>query len=607
MDVSHCDSLRRLPNDMKYTKSLRHIYTNGCKSLECMPPELGQLTSLQTLTFFVVDSSSSCSNVSELRNINLGGELELNGLENVTEAQAKAASLGKLTHLSLEWNSGGPEELVQDCHVKVLDALKPCGGLEMLRIVNYKGRGAPTWMKELSLFQQHLTELHLVGCTLFTDFPEFSNLRALQILHLIKVDKLHSMCSKMADVEFPALKKLQLHDLESLESWVATPGKEELSFPVLEEIDIRNCPKLTSLPGAPTIKVAKLKEDMAQLSLSLITSRYMSSLSVLELSVRDRETTLELDQNHELSISVIEITGCCFFFASSPSQPVVGIWKWFGQLQILKINCCDSLIHWPEEELLSLISLKELIIAGCSNIIGRAQVNGTATQSRDQLLPQLTKLEIRHCKSLTELFVLPRSITYICIRGCPNFQCLWGRGTGDTELINLQVEHGNDLTPTSVSEKPGNNYLPCLETLFIKGSDKLAMLRNLPPSLKNLSIYHCPELRSISGNLDQLVDVSIGGCNKLDSPDWGNLPALEDFGLLNCKRLTSLPGNLGNYSALRRVLVKYCPAINMKPLYKHLPQRRESLEYYDLSHAHSSDPEEVEGCWFEANTLVAWC
>uniref|UniRef100_A0A0E0IF24 Uncharacterized protein n=1 Tax=Oryza nivara TaxID=4536 RepID=A0A0E0IF24_ORYNI len=410
MDVSDCDSLCRLPNAMKYMKNLRHIYTGGCESLECMPPDLGQLTSLQTLTFFVVGSSSSCSNVSELENINLVGELELTGLENVTEAQAKAASLGskeKLTHLSLEWNSGGPEELVQDCHAKVLDALKPHGGLEMLRIVNYKGRGAPTWMKELSLFQQHLTELHLVGCTLCTDFPEFSHLRALQILHLIKVDKLQSMCSKMAYVEFPALKKLQLHDLESFESWVATPGKEELSFPVLEEIDIRNCPKLTSLPGPP---------------------------------------------------------------------------------------------------------------------------KGVLTSS-----------------------------------------AYGGGGQVIQSPINLQVEHGNDLTPTSVSEKPGNNYLPCLDTLFIMGSDKLAMLRNLPPSLKNLSIYHCPELRSISGNLDQLVDVSIGGCNKLDSPDWGNLPALEDFGLLNCKRLTSLPGNLGNYSALRRVLVKYCPAINMKPLYKHLP------------------------------------
>ncbi|BAF08548.1 Os02g0305300 [Oryza sativa Japonica Group] len=102
MDVSDCDSLCRLPNAMKYMKNLRHIYTGGCESLECMPPDLGQLTSLQTLTFFVVGSSSSCSNVSELENINLVGELELTGLENVTEAQAKAASLGskeKLTHL----------------------------------------------------------------------------------------------------------------------------------------------------------------------------------------------------------------------------------------------------------------------------------------------------------------------------------------------------------------------------------------------------------------------------------------------------------------------------------------------------------------------------
>ena len=124
-------------------------------------------------------------------------------------------------------------------------------------------------------------------------------------------------------------------------------------------------------------------------------------MSVLKLSVRDSETTLELDQNHELSISVIKITGCCFLFTSSPLQPVVGIWKWFGQLQKLKISQCDALIHWPEEEFLSLISLKELIIVLCSNIIGRAQVNGTATQARDQLLPQLTKLEISHCKSLT--------------------------------------------------------------------------------------------------------------------------------------------------------------------------------------------------------------
>lgn len=141
MDVSHCRSHCRLPNDMKYMRSLRHLYTNGCTSLECMPPDLGQVTSLQTITYFVVGSSSGCSTVGELQNINLSGELDLNGLEHAIEEHAKAASLGikeKLTHLSLKWNSEDDEELVSDCHSKVLDALQPPGAMGMLRIVNYK-------------------------------------------------------------------------------------------------------------------------------------------------------------------------------------------------------------------------------------------------------------------------------------------------------------------------------------------------------------------------------------------------------------------------------------------------------------------------------------
>ncbi|WVZ57968.1 hypothetical protein U9M48_008292 [Paspalum notatum var. saurae] len=81
MDLSFCSSLRRLPNDLKYMRSLRHLYTNGCRSLQYMPPDLGQLTSLQTLIYFVVGATSGCSTVCELQNINLGGELYLNGLK----------------------------------------------------------------------------------------------------------------------------------------------------------------------------------------------------------------------------------------------------------------------------------------------------------------------------------------------------------------------------------------------------------------------------------------------------------------------------------------------------------------------------------------------
>ena len=178
-------------------------------------------------------------------------------------------------------------------------------------------------------------------------------------------------------MEFSALKELKLCDLKSLERWIASEGKgDEVTFPVLEKICIEDCPKLTTLPEAPTIKVVKIREDKAQLSLSLISSRCMSSLSVLELLVRGTEAALELDQNQELSITEMNITGCGFLFASSPSRHIVGIWKWFGQLQALEIRRCSSVIYWPDEEFLSLVSLTKLKFLWCSKLTGRAQVTG---------------------------------------------------------------------------------------------------------------------------------------------------------------------------------------------------------------------------------------
>jgi len=190
-----------------------------------MPPDIGQVASLQTLTYFVVGTSFNCSTVAELQNLNLGGQLVLDGLQNVDESQAKAASLGnkhKLTHLSLEWNSDANE--VQDCHMKVLDGLKPHGGLQMLRVDSYKGSSLPSWMIDLSLLQ-NLTELHLIDCSACEIFPQFCHLKALQVLYLEKLDKLCSLCSDLTSISFPALKELKLHDLKCLERWVATEGK----------------------------------------------------------------------------------------------------------------------------------------------------------------------------------------------------------------------------------------------------------------------------------------------------------------------------------------------------------------------------------------------
>ncbi|KAM3406288.1 hypothetical protein ACQJBY_000395 [Aegilops geniculata] len=580
LNLSSCPNLGRLPKDMKYMVNLRHLYTNGCSSLECMPPDLGQLTSLQTITYFVVGSSSGCSTIKELQDLNLSGELEISRLQYVTEEEAKACSLGNkenLTHLSLKWSDQNNEVLNQ--HKNVLVALKPHVVLEFLSIDSYRGIGFPAWATVLT-FLEHLTELHLVACTMCEEFPQFSQFKALEVLVLKKLDNLQSLCCQKSSEAFPALKDLILESLIKFERWVATEG-EEITFPLLEKVQIKNCPKLRTLPEAPKLKVMKLKEEKVQLSLSIFRSRYMSCLSELSLTVSDTEATCtpELDQDHEVSLSELELYGCSFLYPSIQSQLAGnGVWKWFDRLGKLDINKCDKLIYWPEEEFRSLASLKNLSIRYCSNLKGPTQVKGHPTRGRDQFLPNLKELTIICCESLTELFVLPASLTSILIAACDSLESILGQDDRESKSLPQfntasSPEHCNDLAYTSMPEQspsPTTNPLPCLEFLHI---------------------ICCKKLRFLPAMLDTLEGLLIEGCNGLTSLDClGQLPFLKTLVLEKCKHLASVPGSEGNYSALQKLVIQYCPAINMKSLYGRLQQRLERLEYKDLAHAVSCDP-----------------
>ncbi|KAI5020883.1 hypothetical protein ZWY2020_054293 [Hordeum vulgare] len=142
--------------DLKETESFsfKPKYLHHLRRLKSMPPELGKLTRLQTLTCFIAGVTGvDCSDVEELQHLNLGGQLELLQVENVEKAEAKVANLGNkkdLTELTLRWTKVGDS--------KVLENFEPHGGLQVLKIYSYGGQcmGCPAIKKLPRCLQQQL-------------------------------------------------------------------------------------------------------------------------------------------------------------------------------------------------------------------------------------------------------------------------------------------------------------------------------------------------------------------------------------------------------------------------------------------------------------------
>jgi hypothetical protein len=614
LDLSDCCSLRCLPKNMKYMTSLRHLYTQGCTDLECMPPELRKVTALQTLTYFVVGNSSDCSNVGEIHDLNLGGELELGKLENANEEQAIAANIKEkvdLTHLCFKWSNDIEKD--PEHYQNVLGALRPHAKLQLLKVQSFKGTNFPTWMTDVCTFM-NLTEIHLVDCPLCKEIPKFWKLPALEVLHLTGLNKLQSLCSGASDVimcsAFQKLKKLKLQHLKSLKRWGTMEGKlgDEAIFPVLEDIHIKNCPELTVIPEAPKIGTLKLEENKPHLSLLVVGSRYMSLLSKMELSIDDIEAALIPDQssvetlddkdiwNSEASVTEMKLDGCNMFFPTTPSKPTVGLWKWCKYLQKLEIKSCDVLIHWPQREFQSLESLNELTVESCKNLKGIMPVDGEPIQGIGQLLPRLKFLGIRNCQELTEIFNLPWSLKTIDIYRCPRLKSIYGKqedsesGSAHAEQLTTLLSKRMPDPSSSAAAAATEHLLPCLEHLNIGHCDSFTKVPDLPPSLQILHMYNCPNVRFLSGKLDALDSLYISDCKNLRSlgPCLGNLPSLTSLSIYRCKSLVSLPDGPGAYSSLETLEIKYCPA--MKSLPGRLQQRLDSLEEKDLSNMRSSDP-----------------
>nr|ADK47522.1 NBS2-RDG2A [Hordeum vulgare subsp. vulgare] len=492
-----CYKLKQLPKDMARLRKLIYLYLSGCESLKSMSPNFGLLNNLHILTTFVVGSGDGLG-IEQLKDLqNLSNRLELLNLSKIKSGEnAKEANLNQkqnLSELFFSWDQeidNEPREMA--CNVEeVLQYLEPPSNIEKLEICGYIGLEMSQWMRKPQLFNC-LREVKISNCPRCKSIPAVWFSVSLEFLSLRNMDNLTTLCNNL-DAEvggcitpmqiFPRLKKMRLIELPSLEVWaengMGEPSCDNLvTFPMLEELEIKNCPKLASIPAIPVVSELRIvgvhSTAVGSVFMSIrlgswpflvrLTLGSLEDIPMLPLDAQQTQSQRPLEKLESLILkgpnSLIGSSG------SSGSQLIV--WKCFRFVRNLKIYGCSNLVRWPTEELRCMDRLRVLRIRNCDNL------EGNTSSSEEETLPlSLEHLEIQVCRrvvalpwNLGNLAKLRRLGVSCCrsLKALPDGMC------GLTSLRELWIHgcSGMEEFPHGLLER-----LPALESFSIRGCPEL--------------------------------------------------------------------------------------------------------------------------------------
>ncbi|KAF9619368.1 hypothetical protein IFM89_006555 [Coptis chinensis] len=250
--------LKMLPKCMRNMRSLRHVemYPDHAK-LTGMPVGIGELTSFQTLSLFVVSPTREFAGIQELGRLHqLKGLLMIKGLRHVphqNDAQQANLMSKNLSELYLLWSGDGVDvDSSQEINSKeVLEGLQPHANVQKLWIEGYPGVIFPSW----------------VG----------------------------------SSTALPTLTSLTLNDMPNLEGW----SSEHLLPSRLKALRIGKCPKLT-LPTLPS-SIEKLTVERCN-DPTLSSVENLPHLSFLEVFGFDEiETLREVPLGNHTSLETLYI------------------------------------------------------------------------------------------------------------------------------------------------------------------------------------------------------------------------------------------------------------------------------------------------------------
>ncbi|GLT63094.1 hypothetical protein SLA2020_356800 [Shorea laevis] len=516
-----CYSLH-MSDEMRNLISLRHFYFHN-EGL--MPRDIGHLTSLQTLPFFVV----SRANLDQLGCLSqLGGALEICNLEfarSMSEAvKANLDKKTKLYKLGVSWRGNNED----DNYYEVLESLRPPSNLKHLTIEGYQGEKFPSWLEMgVNFFGNssplnNLLTLKFSNCNECVEIPSLGFIPKLEDLVIEGMSKVKRMGSKFcldgsnmtssscgdkkSIILFPALKSLCIVNMESLEEWAEIEGTT--IFPCLEYLEIGSLPKLKTWSMSGFSSHHRLSNLDISDCPNLVTLPSMERLLSLEsLNL----TELGSFPSGLGSCSNLEYLGLKWCFMSSLSM------KEMSSLRTLEISECEGLVCVSGLE--SCISLQKVNIDYCYDLISISEDVGRSSS--------LTSLRITHCGNL-------RSIPEEWL----------GRNTGLEEL---------EIGPfwSELEEYPGFTSIyqlhSSLESLTLYGWNEL---KSLPHQLRHLTALKQLKLRNFNG-LEAL-------------PEWlGDLSSLHSLEIRECFNLTHLPSieAMRRLSNLQSLEIWCCPKL----------------------------------------------
>nr|UBY07051.1 NBS-LRR disease resistance protein [Dasypyrum villosum] len=384
-----CFELQQLPEDTVISlRKLIHLYLFECYRLQRMPPNIGQLNNLHTLTTFIVDTRDGCG-IEELKDLrHLSNRLELYNLRKIKSVKhAKEANLQQkqnLSELLFSWGLSKYDRTENEAcnEEEVFQHLEPHSKMQILELYGYGGLEIPQWMREPQMFHC-LRKLIIANCSRCKNIPAVWLSPSLEYLQLVNMDKLKTLCDNLCidgggrstPLEiFPKLKEMILDELCSLEGWAENSAGVAIDslviFPVLEMLDINSCPKLASFPLSPVLKDLDLEGYYLEVECSWDIPRLPTSLEILRIERFRGLVALPSNLKDLAKLSDLVVHSC----RSLKGLPdgMDGL----TSLRKLEITHCQAIEEFPNGLLERLPALDELSIKGCPELERQCREGG---------------------------------------------------------------------------------------------------------------------------------------------------------------------------------------------------------------------------------------